>query len=76
MIRLFEILTGIGAVLAVLMLAAVVPAGSAPQQAAGAAIALCLVAIPYCVAAVMQRREMLRRMPRPGTAANMEPLEF
>jgi len=78
-VRLFEILTYIGAVLALLMLATAFGVSSAPQEAAAAAIGLCFVAIPYCVAGTLQRREMLNRTKaaKPAKAkAEFEPLDF
>jgi hypothetical protein len=59
MIRLFEVLTWIGAVLGAIMLGGGLSnSTSAPQQAAAAGIAIALVAIPY----MLQRRQMLKEM--------------
>jgi membrane protein implicated in regulation of membrane protease activity len=59
--RVWEIATFISAALAgVILLLGVGGAAGAPQEAAAAAIALALVAIPYCVSATLQRRELVR----------------
>lgn len=81
MLRFFEILTEIGAIIAVLLLALAFAEPSAPRQAAGAALALCFVVIPYCLAGIFQRRAMLDRMPpkpakRPREIESLEPLDF
>lgn len=61
--RLFEILTYVGAAFgALLVLMVLTSARGAPQEAAGAAMALAFTAIPYCVASLLLKREMLRRL--------------
>lgn len=63
MIKLFEILTGLGAVCAFLLSFGALSGGQpAPQQAVGITFALALVIIPYCVLGSLQRREMLKRL--------------
>lgn len=83
MLRLFEILTEIGAVIATVMLFMAFAADSAPRQGAIAAMALCFVVIPYCVLGAFQRRAVLDRMPKPTdttkaakNAPEFEPLGF
>ena len=53
--KLFKILTFIGAALGLLLVLGSMDAPGAAQQAAAAAIALFLVAAPYCVHGVMHR---------------------
>jgi hypothetical protein len=54
--RVMEIITYIAAVIAAFVLFATESsANGAPQEAAGAALALGIVVIPYCVTATMQR---------------------
>lgn len=68
--RFFQILTYVGAALGALLVAAgFVAAGSAVQEAAGAAISVALVVIPYCVASVMMRAETLRLLREAAAAA-------
>ena len=56
------ILTFIGAGLATITLAlTLLTSESAPQQAAGAALAVAFVIIPYCVLSAVQRNALLRR---------------
>lgn len=75
MLRLFEILTGIGAVCAALLLIGAFGSGmSAPQQGAAAAMALGLVVIPYCVTGVLQRRALLSK--RVDAQPKLGPLDF
>lgn len=63
MLKLFEVLTWIGAICAFLMSFGMMSSGlSAPQQAAGIAFALALVIIPYCIAAMLQRKELIKRL--------------
>lgn len=83
LLKLFEALTGLGAILALFFLAAAMAAPYAPAQNAAIAMAIALVAIPYCVAGVLHRREVLRRMPKPERptgskidASRLEPLDF
>ncbi len=59
--KLFEILTYIGAALGLLMLVSTFGANGAPQEAAGAAMAVAWVVIPYCVASVLQRRKLIEQ---------------
>lgn len=73
MLRFFEVLTGLGATIATLLLLAALASGmSAPQQGALAAIAIGFVVIPYCVLGMLQRRAMLQR----DTQAKLAPLDF
>jgi microcompartment protein CcmK/EutM len=59
-VRAMTIITYIGAGLATLILFATFSSASgAPQEAAGAALALAVVAIPYCVTATLQRARLL-----------------
>lgn len=81
MLKLFIALTEIGAVIAALLLVVAFVEPSAPRQAAGAALALCFVIIPYCVAATFQRRAILERLPAPPKKRavdtdKLEPLDF
>lgn len=63
MIKLFEILTWLGAIGAFLLSFGTLSSGaSAPQQAVGISFALALVVIPYCVLGMLQRRELLKRL--------------
>lgn len=64
--RAMTIITYIcGACAALLLLSTFGASASAPQEAAGAAMALALVAIPYCVTATMQRAKMMADAIRP-----------
>lgn len=60
--RALEILTYVGAVVGALFLFATFGATGAPQEAAGAALAIAFVAIPYCVCATVQRRKLISRL--------------
>jgi len=58
--RAMQIITYVCGALAALMLFSTFGSSkSAPQEAAGAAMALALVAIPYCVTATMQRARLM-----------------
>jgi hypothetical protein len=59
--KALEILTFIGAAIGALFLLATFGASGAPQEAAGAALAIAFVAIPYCVCATVQRRNLISR---------------
>lgn len=60
--KAFEIITGSCALIAALMLAGTMFGSSgAPQEAAGAAMAVALVVIPYCVLSMLQRRELIKQ---------------
>lgn len=59
--KALEILTYIGAAIGALFLLATFGANGAPQEAAGAALAIAFVAIPYCVCATVQRRKLISR---------------
>lgn len=60
--RVFEILTFIGATIGALLLTlGLFTSTGAPQEASAAALALAFVGLPYCVLATLQRREILRR---------------
>ena len=60
--HVFEILTFLGGLFgAFLLFMAFTSASGAPQQAAGAAMALACVVIPYCIAAMLQRSELLEQ---------------
>lgn len=64
MVFLF-VLTGIGAVLGgISLLIFGIFGGSAPQQAAGAAIAVAMAVIPYCLARAVQIVETAGRQKR------------
>lgn len=78
MIRFFEVMTGVGAMLAALILLVALGSGmSAPQQAAAAAIGLGFVIIPYCVLGMLQRRALLaRRQVKTAKGEGLEPLGF
>jgi hypothetical protein len=87
-LRVFEILTWIGAVTAALLLIVAMGAPYAPAQSALIALAIALVTIPYCLAGVLFRRRLLDRMPPASTPtrsarqskrpkdATFEPLDF
>lgn len=60
--KALEILTYIGAVIGALFLLMTFGANGAPQEAAGAALAIAFVAIPYCVCATVQRRKLMSRL--------------
>lgn len=60
--RALEISTFIGAAIGALFLLATFEANGAPQEAAGAALAIAFVAIPYCVCATVQRRNLISRV--------------
>lgn len=63
MIKLFEILTWLGAIGAFLLSFGTLSSGaSAPQQAVGISFALAMVIIPYCLLSSLQRGEMLKRL--------------
>ncbi len=56
------ILTFIGAGIGTLfLLVALFGSSGAPQQAAGAAMAVAFVVIPYCVLSAVQRNALVRR---------------
>jgi hypothetical protein len=77
MLRLFEILTWIGAAFASLLLLTAFAGGiSAPQQAAAAGMAIGLVVIPYCVTGMLQRREMIGPKKTSYAPPPKMPLEF
>jgi hypothetical protein len=57
-----EIMTFIGAGIGALFLLATFGANGAPQEAAGAAMAIAFVSIPYCVCATVQRRKLISRL--------------
>lgn len=59
--KALEILTYIGAAIGALFLLATFGANGAPQEAAGAALAIAFVAIPYSVCATVQRRKLISR---------------
>lgn len=62
MIKLFEILTWLGATFAFVLSAGALSGGaSAPQQTVAISFALSLVIIPYCVLSSLQRRAILKR---------------
>lgn len=62
MVKLFEILTWVGATFAALLSFGTLSGGNpAPQQAVGLIFALSLVVIPYCVLSALQRKELMRR---------------
>ena len=58
--KFFEILTYVGSSLGMLFLMLTFSAKGAPQEAAGAAIAVALAVIPYCITATLQRAEILK----------------
>ena len=54
--KAFEVLTYVGGAAAIILMALVLTgANGAPQEAAGAAMALAFVAIPYCIHGAMYR---------------------
>lgn len=57
--QVMSILTIIGALVGALMLAGTFAATGAPQEAAGAAMAVAFVVIPYCVTAMLQRKRLI-----------------
>ena len=60
--KAFEVITSICAVLAALMLlVAFTGSNGAPQEAAGAAMAVALVVIPYCVLSMLQRKKLIEQ---------------
>lgn len=60
--KIMQVVTYIAAVIAALLLLGTESAANgAPQEAAGAALALAVVAIPYCVTATIQRAALLNR---------------
>lgn len=62
MIRLFEVLTWLGAAGAFLISFGTLSSGApAPQQAVAICLALSLVIIPYCVLSMIQRKALLKR---------------
>jgi ABC-type spermidine/putrescine transport system permease subunit II len=63
--KVFEILTYIGAAIGLLMLFSTFGASGAPQEAAGAAMAVAWVVIPYCVTSVLQRRKLIEQSKPP-----------
>lgn len=48
-----------GALSLLMLLVAIFGSNGAPQEAAGAALALAVIAIPYCITATMQRAKLL-----------------
>lgn len=59
------IIAGIGAALgSIAFLFTLAGTKSAPQEAAGAAIALCFVIIPYCINGLVWRAQMLSHQKR------------
>lgn len=67
MIKLFEVLTWLGALFAFLLSFGALSGGNpAPQQAVGMTFALCLVVIPYCVLSSLQRAAILKRLAERG----------
>lgn len=83
MLRVFETLTAIGAVISVFFLMVAIAAPYAPAQNAAIGMAIAVVVIPYCVAGMLYRKEVLRRTSgstkqRRGEmdVAKMEPLGF
>lgn len=60
----FEVATVVGGIVgAVLLALSFMPGNSAIQQGALAATAVALVAIPYCVAGVLHRAMVRKRLP-------------
>lgn len=59
--KALEIITYIGCALGALMLLGTFAASGAPQEAAGAAMAVAFCVIPYCITATVQRAALLRR---------------
>lgn len=63
MIKLFEVLTWLGAIFAALLSFGTLSSGAgAPQQAAMITFALAMVIIPYCLLSSLQRAAMLKRL--------------
>lgn len=67
MVTFLEVVAMIGAILGGLVLIMTfTSANGAPQEAAGAALSLGLAVIPYCLAAIFQRRAIIDgQKPRP-----------
>lgn len=59
--KIFEILTYVGCGIGALLLLATFGANGAPQEAAGAAMAVGFCVVPYCVTATLQRAALLRK---------------
>jgi hypothetical protein len=57
--KIFEILTYVGCGIGMLLLMSTFAANGAPQEAAGAAMAVAFCVIPYCITATMQRSALL-----------------
>jgi hypothetical protein len=65
MFKVTNILAVVGAVLGALILFLTLAASKgAPQEAAGAAIALCFTVIPYCINGLVWRSRMLDQQRR------------
>lgn len=63
MIKLFEMLTWVGATCAFLLSFGTLSGGApAPQQAVAMSFALCLVVIPYCALSMLQRKALLKQL--------------
>lgn len=62
MLKATTIIASIGVAISAIMLFLTLAASNgAPQEAAGAAIALCFVIIPYCLHGLVWRAEMLNK---------------
>lgn len=73
MLRLFEVLMCVGAIIAALLLFTALASGmSAPQQGATAAIAVGFVVIPYCIVGMLQRKRLIERRGK----MELAPLDF
>lgn len=59
--KVFEIITYIGGAIGTLLLLSTFAANGAPQEAAGAAMAMAFVGIPYCVTSVLQRGKLIKQ---------------
>lgn len=65
-----KIMTYVAAVVAGLVFFVTVSAANgAPQEAAGSAMALVIVVIPYCISATMQRARILEQLSAPKAYA-------
>lgn len=59
--KALEVLTFIGGAIGAIFLLATFGANGAPQEAAGAAMAVAFVVIPYCICATVQRRVLINQ---------------
>jgi hypothetical protein len=60
-VKVFEIFTYVGCAIGALLLLSTFAANGAPQEAAGAAMAVAFCVIPYCITSTLQRAALLRK---------------